>query len=67
MPRIRQRPRSRQSLLVGVVNTADWRWRSAPASRIEKTKTKFSRRADPEKPHIDPYPRLKMSGSGRMA
>ena len=37
-----------QSLLVGVVNTADRRWRSAPASRIEKTKAKFSRRTDPE-------------------
>jgi hypothetical protein len=24
------------------------RWRSAPASRIEKTKANFSRRADPE-------------------
>jgi hypothetical protein len=35
---------------------ADRRWRSAPASRIEKTKAGFSRRADPEKPHMRPYP-----------
>ena len=54
----------RQGVLVcGLVSNTDKRccqrdrrWRSAPASCIEKTKANFSRRGDPGKPHMRPYP-----------